>query len=181
MKTTLPKIKIGKITLREISHTDYLDYYEIGKDIEVVKHLNWGPFNNPSEALWIINNVFYKRPLDGIPIGYAIVIDNKMIGVIDYHTYYYDINACEIGYVLNKDYWGLGIMKKCLKAVIEVGFYHLNLNKLICGHTGQNYRSKRVIEACGFKYEYQKMVQMKENMEIGYFYSIYSYEYKGGM
>ncbi|MGM9969504.1 MAG: GNAT family N-acetyltransferase [Anaeroplasma sp.] len=179
MKTVLPVLKIGSITLREVLPEDYLDYYEIGKDNEVVRYLNWGPYNNPMEALWIIKEVFYKRPLDGLPIGYAIVIDNKMIGIIDYHTYDFSQNACEIGYVLNRNYWGLGIMKKCLKAVIDVGFSFLDLDKLICGHLADNTRSRNVILACGFHYERQVIVNNKGKDELGIYYSLYKYEYQG--
>ena len=181
MKTNIPEVRLGKITLREILPTDYMDYFELGSDPLVVEHLNWGPFNNPREALWTINEVFYKRPLDGLPVGYAIVMNGKMIGMIDYHTYNRTQNSCEIGYSLNRSYWGKGIMTRCLKMVMQIGFEHLELNKLIVGHTEANIRSKNVILKCGFRYEHQAIVQGKNGSEIGYFYSLYKQEYKGGM
>lgn len=182
MNMSLPTIKLGNLILREIIPDDYYDYYLIGKDIETVKHLNWGPFTNPNEALWVITNIFYKRPEMGLPIGYAIVMNGKMIGAIDYHTYNQMYNSIEIGYVLNKDYWGKGIMPRCLKAVIDVGFNYLGYSKIEVGHTVSNDQSRRVILKCGLKYEYSKMVQMKnEEYELGYFYSIYRHEYKGGL
>ena len=178
MNIALPVVKLGNITLREILPEDYYDYYLIGKEYDVCKHLNWGPFKNPNEALWVITNIFYKRPENNLPIGYAIVMDNKMIGVIDYHTYNPTNNSIEIGYVLNKDYWGLGIMKRCLMAVIDVGFNHLRYFKIEVGHTLSNHQSKSVILKCGLKYDYSKMVKLKdENYELGYFYSIYYHEY----
>lgn len=181
MKNYLPVVKIGRIILREICEYDYLDYYEIGRDLETVKYLNWGPFNNPSEALWIIKEIFYKRPLDGIPKGYAIVLDGKMIGVIDFHTYYARENTCEIGYILNREYWNLGIMKRCLKKVTEIGFRFLELDKIIVGHTSYNMASKKVILACGYKYEFQKIANIKGIDDIAYYYAYYRYEFEGGI
>lgn len=181
MKDYLPVVKIGRIILREICDYDYLDYFEIGRDLETVKYLNWGPFIKPNDALWVIKEIFYKRPLDGIPRGYAIVLDDKMIGVIDFHTYYQEQNTAEIGYILNRSYWNMGIMKKCLKKVTEIGFKHLNLDKIIVGHTLNNMASKNVILSCGYKYEYQRLTSVKGFDDIAYYYAYYRYEFEGGI
>lgn len=177
MKTILPTIKLGNITLREICEADYLDYFEIGRDIETTRHLNWGPFIYPNDALWVIREIFFKRPNDGIPKGYAIVKNNKMIGMIDYHTYYKDCNTAEIGYVLNKSYWNQGIMSKCLKAVTKLGFEYHGLDKIIVGHTISNEASKNVILKCGYKYEFQRFADIKGVDELAYYYALYKYEY----
>lgn len=180
MRTNLPTINLGRIVLREINEFDYLDYYDIGRDEITTKYLNWGPFKHPSEALWVIKNIFKKRIDDGIPIGYAICYLGKMIGVIDFHSYQSKINSCEIGYILHRNFWNLGIMKSCLRAATMVGFNHLELDKIIVGHTTENIASKRVIEASGYKYEYQQLVNMKGKDDIAYYYAMYRYEYLGG-
>lgn len=179
LRIDLPIIKIGSLRLREIRRDDYYDYFLIGKDEITCKNLNWGPFNNQQEALYVIDEIILKRPYYRLPIGYAITLNETMIGIIDYHTYNPNNNSCEIGYILSKDYWGLGIMTKCLKAIIRVGFNHLLVDKLILGHSINNKASKRVIEKCGFHYEYEQMVQMKDNYELGFYYSLYRYEWKG--
>lgn len=181
MKNYLPEVKIGKILLRDIVEADYLDYFEIGYDFETTKNLNWGPFNNPQEALWVIREIFLKRPLNGIPVGYAIVLGGKMIGMIDFHTYFQNDNAGEIGFILNRRYWNKGIMKRCLKEMIQLGFYHLNLDKIIIGHKYDNEASKRVILSCNFKYEGQKIVNLKGIDTIAYYYALYRYEFEGGL
>lgn len=178
MRNYLPTVKIGKIVLRQICEADYLDYFEIGADYETTKYLNWGPFIHPNDALWVIREIFMKRPLEGIPIGYAIVYKNKMIGVIDFHTYYVNTNTAEIGYILNRKYWNMGIMKQCLKEVTKIGFYHLDLDKIVIGHTLENEASKHVILSCGYTYEYQRIVNMKDKEELANYYAIYRYDYK---
>lgn len=180
MKTSLPRVKIGKITLREITRFDYLDYFEIGKDSITTKDLNWGPFLKPKEALWAIDEVILKRPKDGLPVGYAIIVDNKMVGIIDYHTYYKEINAVEVGYILHRDYWNQGIMSRCLKEIVKIGFNHLEVDKIIVGHLQTNEASRHVILNCGFKYESQKITAYKDKEGIVLYYSIYKYEFEGG-
>ena len=158
-----------------------MDNFEIGRDLLTVKKLSWGPFHRPKEALYAIREFFLKRPLNGLPEGYAIVDtenDGKMIGVIDFHTYYPAIETAEIGYLLHRDYWNQGIMTRCLKEVTKIGFYHLELEKIIIGHTLDNPASKQVILKCGYHYEYQSIVKMKEEEKIAMYYSLYRYEYE---
>lgn len=182
MKTTLPDLKLGRYNLRTICEEDYLDYYEIGRSPETVRHLSWGPFQNPKEALWTIRELFLKRPDYGIPAGYAIIDtqeDYKMIGMIDFHTYYQPINTAEIGYILHHDYWNMGVMTRCVKEMMRIGFEYLELDKIMIGHTLANQASKQVILKCGFHYEYQTMLDMKNEQKIAMYYSLYRYEYEG--
>lgn len=182
MRTDLPLVNLGRYELREVVKEDYLDYFEIGSDEETCKNLNWGPFNHPREAKICIEEIFLKRPLNSIPVGYSIIDkqnEYKMIGMIDFHTYYKAINTCEIGYILHKDYWNKGIMSMCLKEMIKIGFSYLGLDKLLVGHTLANQASKQVILKCGFHYEYQTLVTMKNEEKIAMYYSLYRYEYEG--
>ena len=181
MNVNLPNVKIGRITLREITRYDYIDYFEIGKDPEVCKYLCWGPFIYLEESLYAIDNFFLTRPRNGLPIGYAIVLGSKMIGVIDYHTFYPEINAVEIGYVLNRNYWNKGIMTQCLKKCIDIAFNYLNVDKILIAHVNENIASKRVIQKCGFKYESQKIITIKGENLLSSSYSIHRFEYEGGL
>lgn len=158
-----------------------MDYYDIGRDEETCKHLNWGPFLKPKEALWCIEEVFLKRPLAGLPAGYAIIDkanEAKMIGMIDFHTYYESINTAEIGYILHREYWNQGIMTRCLKEMTRIGFELLHLDKILVGHTLGNQSSKQVILQCGYHYEYQSLIKIKNHERIAMYYSLYCYEYK---
>lgn len=58
----------------------------------------------------------------------------------------------EVGYVLNPDYWGKGMMTEAVRAVIDWVFHNTDAEVLFCGHFTFNDRSRRVIEKCGFTY-----------------------------
>ena len=178
MNLKLPKIKLGKITLREIEEADYLDLFYIGSKMEVCKYLNWGPYKNPNEALFTIREIFLKRPDDGLPIGYSIIMDNKMIGEIDFHTYKKNENSMEIGYFLDPSYWGLGIIRKCIKKMLSIGFNQLGLDKIVLGSLVENERSINTIINSNFKYEYEKMIDMGEEYKLSKYYSFYKSDFK---
>ena len=71
----------------------------------------------------------------------------------EFHAY----KGREIGYVLSRDYWGMGIMPEAVNAVINYLFNDLGLDFLTCGYYDFNRQSKRVQEKCGFK-PYRKLV-----------------------
>ena len=58
MRTDLPKVNLGNITLRELCEADYFDYFFIGSNPEVVKYLNWGPLLSMNDSIWVFNEVF---------------------------------------------------------------------------------------------------------------------------
>ncbi|MDD2260401.1 MAG: GNAT family N-acetyltransferase [Acholeplasmataceae bacterium] len=149
MKTdNMPEVSFGTYKLRTLLKKDAHDYYEIGKDPINIKYLTWRPFKTLTQAKSAIKNIYYKRLNHHEPIGYAIIDipNNKMIGIIEFHTFDYAENSAQVGYLLHKDYWGEGIMSQALKELIKVGFETLNLNKIIIKSIKENVGSRKVIE-----------------------------------
>jgi len=181
LRTDLPNINLGRYYLRTILESDYKDFFEIGSDEQTVKNLPWGPYVKPKEARDTIRDYFLERPKKGIPAGYAICDsqnNDKMIGMIDFQTYYASINTAEIGYILHRSYWNQGIMKMCLKEMTKIGFEFLFLDKILVGHTLANQASKQVILQSGYHYEYQSLIKIKNYERIAMYYSMTKYEYE---
>ncbi len=180
MKTKLEEVKVNKFTLKEISVNDYKGLFVIGQDKEMCSYLNWGPILSINEAKLIINNIYLKRPSEGLPPGYAIYYGDVMIGVIDYHTYNSLTNEIEIGYFLDRKFWGMGIMKRCLKKAIDIAFNYLECDKVKIGTSLKNERSMNLIKSLGLMYEYEEFCHLNYGDDIAKYYSIYRYEFNGG-
>ena len=148
----MPIIDTENFIMRPVELNDAKDMFEYGSDIEVVATLPWGPYSNLEEVRSSIENLFLNRPDKGIPVAYAIIWkeNNKMIGTCDFHTFSNFNKSGEIGYVLNKKYWGRGIITKAVMSLIEVGFEYLDLIRIQIKHSTVNDGSRRVIEKCGF-------------------------------
>lgn len=172
----MPVIDLEQVILRTIRVSDYKDMFEYGSDPDVTKWLNWGPMTQQSDAKHSIKEVFYPRVKRGLPVGYAIVDKKtqKMIGTIDFHAKLDTINAAEIGYCLNKKYWGKGIMTQALIKMIDIGFNYLDYERIIIKHLHNNIASKKVIDKAGFKfvsqrpYVYNKQQGKLEGMLMSY-------------
>ena len=58
----------------------------------------------------------------------------------------------EVGYVLDKKYWGKGFATESVKKLIDYGLNHIKLKNIYaCCHI-DNGSSKNVIKKCGMKY-----------------------------
>lgn len=172
----LPVKNFKNYQLRPLKESDVSDYFEIGKDKETVEFLSWYPFIHFREAIHHFNNIYFSNDYKNDPRAYAIVDleNNKMIGVIDFHLTNRWRKTAHIGYLLNKQYWNLGIMSEAVKIMVEVGFEFLKLRKIYVETIKENYSSRRVCEKNGFKLkkiDKQAHYQNKTNT----YYDIYKY------
>lgn len=186
MKIEMPDINLGIYKLRTIRLDDYEAYFEFGSDPLNLKYVSWGPYTEIAMAKEKIQTVFLDRPSkENLPIGYAITLkqSDKMIGIIDFNDYLERENAAEIGFILARKYWNMGIMTMCLEAMVKVGFSYQGLDKIIIAHIRENEASRKVILKNHFKYEYTEY-QSAERNGIKYdvlYYSIYKDEYERGL
>ncbi len=58
-----------------------------------------------------------------------------------------------IGYVYNPEFWGQGYATEAAGAVLNLGFRHLNLHRIVGVCDPNNPGSARVLEKCGMRRE----------------------------
>jgi ribosomal-protein-alanine N-acetyltransferase len=59
----------------------------------------------------------------------------------------------EVGYTVDKEFWGRGIATECTIACLDYGFEKLELNKIVALTHPENIGSKRVLEKAGMSLE----------------------------
>ena len=148
-------LKTDRLILRPWALEDLDDFYEYAKVDGVGQMAGWLPHENKEKSLMILNMFMEEKKT------FAIEYKGKVIGSLGIEEYnenelpeYNDKLGREIGYVLSKDYWGLGLMPEAVKEVIRYCFNELKLDFLVCCHFTDNNQSKRVQEKCGF-YHYK--------------------------
>lgn len=146
-------LKTERLTLRSWQLDDLDDFYEGAKVDGVGQMCGWTPHKNKEESLMILNRFIEHKKT------FAIVYQGHAIGSLGIEKYkeaelpeFHDKKGRELGYWLNKDYWGQGLMPEAVKRVIQYCFEDLKLDFLACGHFVENDRSRRVQEKCGFKH-----------------------------
>ena len=145
-------LKTDRLILRPWRLEDLDDFYEYAKVDGVGQMGGWIINENKEKSLRILNNFILEKKT------FAIEYNGKVIGSLGIEEYnenelpeFNDKKGRELGYVLSKDYWGLGIMPEAVKEVINYCFNELKLDFLVCCNYIDNNQSKRVKEKCGFK------------------------------
>jgi RimJ/RimL family protein N-acetyltransferase len=85
---------------------------------------------------------------------FAIEVDGEAVGGIGLHPQA-DIHRknLELGYWLSEKYWGLGIVPRAIKQMVEFGFNTYDVSRIFARPYGTNLASQRVLEKSGFVLE----------------------------
>lgn len=148
------RIETERLILRAWQESDLEDFYEYAKVDGVGQRCGWLPHKDLEESRMILNMFIREKKTFALELKDG----GKVIGSIGLEERDADLGipeelqGREIGYVLNKDYWGRGLMTEAVKAVIDYCFYQLRFDWLTCGHFVWNDQSRRVVEKSGFQY-----------------------------
>lgn len=142
-------LQTERLILRPVQPDDAEAMFDYLRDEETVRFITVPPVKTLKEV--IENSIQSYFMLD--PIGkWAIVYDQTMVGTIDLRLNEAHRQA-EIGYVLNKRYWGQGIMPEAAQAIFAVGFDQLQLVRIFSEHDTRNPKSGRVMTKIGMQQE----------------------------
>ncbi|MGM0508886.1 MAG: GNAT family N-acetyltransferase [Fusobacteriota bacterium] len=179
----MKRLETNRLILRnwELSDSDINDLFEYAKSDLVGPRAGWKPHENKMESQKII-----KRFIDdGNVYALELKSNKKVIGSIGIHERYPDKNLKhldqrELGFVLNPEFWGKGIIPEAVNVIIDYCFNSINLDIIWCGHFQSNYNSKRVNQKCGFKYRFKRKekIDLLDNKPVMiYYYNIFKENY----
>lgn len=160
-------IETERLILRAWREEDLEDFYEYARVDGVGQMAGWLPHRSIAESKMILGFFMEEKKT------FAIVLKEtgKVIGSLGLEIRDMDLGipenlmGREIGYVINKDYWGRGLAPEAVKAVIQYCFEVLSFDWLTCGHFFRNHRSRRVVEKCGFQYVHDVIHQTRFGTE----------------
>ena len=143
-----------RLILRYFTHEDLDDLAPILADPQVMYFSARG-VQTRDQTRQFINWMLYSYKKEGF--GLYAVIHKKTLQLIGFcGLLIWDLKQqqeVEIGYRYATKYWGQGLGTEAAIAVRDYAWNHLHLNRLICIIQPENYRSIRVAEKTGMKYE----------------------------
>jgi RimJ/RimL family protein N-acetyltransferase len=79
---------------------------------------------------------------------YAILLDNEHIGAVS--IYFNKDNAeGELGWIINKKYWGNGYAKEAAKGILNFAIREMKVRKFVAHCDSENISSARVMQKIG--------------------------------
>ncbi len=150
----LPELTTERLTLRKMMVLDAGDMFEYACRSDVTKYLTWYPHPDRAytrEYLQYLGN----RYAAGMFYDWAVIYepDCKMVGTCGFTSFNCHSDSAEVGYVLNPDYWGKGIVTEALSRVLRFGFEELHLHRIEARFIEENERSRHVMERVGMTFE----------------------------
>ena len=154
MSFPLEKINCDKVYLRNIDISDAEAIFDIYSDAEVTRFLDFPVMKDVNHAENFIDDVLLGY-LNGDLLEWAIIENKKdtFIGTIHFAQWDYKHGHAKIGFALNKNWWGRGIMKDLLSPFIQFGFKELRLNRIQANINPLNNACKKLFEERGFQRE----------------------------
>ena len=140
------KLTTQRWLIRNMTMKDADDLYQVLSDERVMTYIEQ-PFNMERTKCFIQSAGLCEPPL-----VYAIVwkMTGKVIGHAIFHSY--EKNDYEIGWVLNKNYWGIGIADEVTKELIKSARY-LGVESCIIECDERQIVSKKIAIKNGFAYD----------------------------
>ncbi len=121
------------------------------------EHLNeWMPWAKKDYSIDSAKqfiNMNRKRFAENELTDFFIFESNKFVGVVGFNSPDFLNRSIEIGYWLDKNNTGKGIITKCCKVVIDFAFEELNFNRIAIRCATENFKSQAIPERLGFTKE----------------------------
>ncbi len=150
-----PILATERLILRPIVPGDAEQIYEYASDPEVTRYLPWDTHRSLRDTWAYIRatQAAYRR---GQHYDYAITLrqSGRLIGAGGCVRELTEESRCaEIGYVLNRSYWGRGIATEAMHAVLRFLFETKSIHRIEARHAVQNESSGRVLQKLGMRLE----------------------------
>ena len=151
----MPTFETDRLILRKVAVHDLDDVFEFSSDPEVAHRMTWEKNDSKEETL----SNFLQPTVDGYKQGqsgvWAIVCkkNKKVIGTCSLVAWSNEHEKAEIGYVLNRKFWGTGIATEAVKEILKYAFGVLQLNRIEGGCDVDNIGSEKVMLKAGMSFE----------------------------
>lgn len=161
-----PIVETERLLLRPVTLNDAEAMFEYASDRENTRYTF--PTNQSLEETK--NNIaqFYlANPLGRW--GIELKSNGQFIGTIDLHKIDPILKKAAIGYIINKKYWNQGLTTEANRAVIELAFEKIGMNKLSALHDKDNPASGKVMEKSGMRFSHEEPYARIDKNEPGRF------------
>ncbi|MFY0522331.1 GNAT family N-acetyltransferase [Archangium gephyra] len=156
--STLPTLETPRLRLRWMTEADIPALFELFSHPEVTRYWSWSAYTELAQAEKLLRNIhhhFAERSL--FNWGFARREDDRIIGTCTLSDLSAQHRRANLGYALNRAWWGHGYGREAARRLVEFGFTSLELHRLEADVDPRNTSSLQALESLGFQREgYQR-------------------------
>lgn len=149
----MERLTTGRLLLRAFEPEDLQSLYAYCSEPDTGIHADKKPHESIEESRQLLNQLMQED------LTWAICdkVSGKNIGAVwlrEDHRRRRDKSRCRVlGYLLDKRWWGQGLMTEAVSCVVDYAFKDLQLELISTYRFSYNHRSGRVMDKTGFVYE----------------------------
>ncbi len=158
--SSFPVLATSRLTLRQLRASDAEDMFPMRSDPETMKYIPRPLAKSHNDVIELIHQMT-ELSAQNKSINWGITLSgiDKVIGTIGFVRMSPENHRAEIGYMLDPNFRGEGIMKEAAGMVIEYGFHTLKLHSIEAVIDPENTASANVL----IQQHFVKEASFKEN------------------
>lgn len=146
-----PGLNTPRLRLRRISATDADEILVMRSDERLMQYLDRPRAASITDALQLIEKMETSLVAnEGITWGMALPVNDKLIGSIGFWRIDKKNHRAEIGYMMQYDFHGKGLMQEAMSATLSYGFDIMKLHSIEANVNPDNAASIKILERNGF-------------------------------
>jgi len=149
----LPTLRTARTLLRALTPADAEQLFEVFSDPETMRYWSFPPHRDPQQTAAMIAAIeqgFEQRTV--LQWGIESADHGRLLGTVTLLPAGGQPRA-ELGFILGRARWGLGLAGEAQRAVIDFAFGELGLHRLEADTHPDNEASLRSLERLGFQRE----------------------------
>ncbi|MFC0189324.1 GNAT family N-acetyltransferase [Fictibacillus aquaticus] len=166
--TDFPVLKTDRLILRELILADAEDIFKVFCDPFVTQYYGLETFTDVEDAEHFIHSLDEGYQQEKcIRWGIEHSESGKLIGTCGFHNWSKIHKRTELGYELNRAFWGNGYMSEVLKKILPYAFDELGFHRIGATIRPENKESIALVEKFGF--EQDGLLRDYQRTSKGYF------------
>lgn len=153
MAIQIPTLQVGSLILQPLEPTDAAVLHRIYQSEGVLRYFP-NPIPPPLES---VQRFITAQQAHWGKYGYGNwgILPKGEKEIIGWAGLQFlpELNETEVGFLLDRPFWGKGYATAAGRASLGYGFEHFNLDHMIALVHPENLASRRVIEKCGMTYQ----------------------------
>ena len=173
-------ITTRRLHLRELVAADELGIHAYASDPQVSRYDVWGP-NDAAASRTYLDTCLTEQvpwPRAQMTLAIELLAEPGLIGTIRLTIKDAPNKTADMGYSINRKYWGKGYATEAAGVVVDAAFRHMGLHRVWAVCDTRNHASYRVMEKLGMRREalYRRDVLQKGEWRDTYLYAVLAQE-----
>ena len=143
-----------RLILRWLDERDAAAQYAIYSDEVAMRYWSGPAWTDMAQAhASIAQSLEGYQNGSGLRLAIALRETGEMIGNVNLYAFSESNRRCDVGYALNREYWGKGYLGEAMTAALDYAFNELDLNRVEADIDPRNDASARLLERKLFQKE----------------------------